>query len=455
MQNLYQPVIQQQKDYFNAGNSRDINVRIAKLQRMKAWIEANSDKIAAALKQDLAKSYFESYTTEIMGVLTEIDLSIKRLKRWSKPKKVATPLTLFKASSQIIYEPYGLVLIISPWNYPFGLAATTLVGVIAAGNCCIIKPSEIACASATIVEEMVSSCFDEGHCRVIQGGVEQTTQLLQNRFDLIHFTGSTQVGKIIAQAAAEQLTPVVLELGGKSPCIIDETANITLTARRLCWGKFMNVGQTCIAPDFVAVHRDVKDALIKALRKTITDFYGAKPELSDDYGRIIDEKQFDRLTALLANKDIVCGGQRIREQRYIAPTVIDNVAWQDDIMQNEIFGPILPILVYDDLQQLIDRLKCRPKPLALYLFSTDKETQKRVINELQFGGGSINTTIMHIANPNLPFGGIGASGMGHYHGRWSFEAFSHKKSILNKSLMFDIKLIYPPFGDKLKWFKKR
>lgn len=454
MQTGYQQLLIQQRQYFASGATKDIGFRIEKLRQLKTWIKANEAKISAALQQDLGKSEFETYTSEIMGPLQEIDLVIKKIKTWAKPRKVKSPLVLFKASSQIIYEPFGSVLVISPWNYPFSICVTTLVGAIAAGNCCVIKPSEFACYTSELIATMIGECFAEAHCAVVQGGVEETTTLLKEQFDFIHFTGSTQVGKIIASAAAKNLTPVVLELGGKSPCIVDKTADIEISARRICWGKFMNAGQTCIAPDYIVVHKDVKDALLQALKTQIHTFYGYNPQQSKDYGRIINQNHFDRLSVLLKDGEVVCGGQTDQSQRYIAPTIIDGVSWNDPVMHSEIFGPILPVLVYDDLSQLIETLKKHEKPLALYLFSKNEQTQQRVVNELQFGGGCINATILHIANSALPFGGVGSSGMGSYHGQWSFETFSHKKSVLHKSFLFDLKLLYPPYKDKLRWIKK-
>lgn len=454
MQADYQQLLKQQRQYFATGVTRDIGFRVEMLQRLKGWMKTHEAKIMAALQEDLGKGQFESYVSEIMGSLEEIDLAVKKIKAWAKPRKVKTPLTLFKASSQIVYEPFGCVLVISPWNYPFGLSITVLIGAIAAGNCCVIKPSEFACHTSALIATMVKACFDEAYCTVAQGGVEETTMLLKERFDFIHFTGSTQVGKIVAVAAAKNLIPVVLELGGKSPCIVDETADIEISARRICWGKLMNAGQTCIAPDFIVVHEKVKAALLEALKRQIHAFYGDDPQQSEDYGRIINQNHFERLSALLNDGQIICGGQTDQSQRYIAPTVIDGVTWDDAIMKSEIFGPLLPVLVYDDLSQLIAILKQREKPLALYLFSKNKETQRKVVNELQFGGGCINATILHVANSALPFGGVGNSGMGSYHGAWSFETFSHRKSILNKSFMFDLKLLYPPYKNKLRWIRK-
>lgn len=454
MQTDYEWLLVQQRAYFATGATKQTDFRIEKLHKLKTWIKANDTKIMSALKSDLGKSEFEAYTSEIMGLLDEIELAIKKIKTWARPVKVKTPLTLFKASSQINYEPYGSVLVISPWNYPFSLSVTALTGALAAGNCCVIKPSEFSGHTSKLIAEMVQECFDKSYCTVIQGGVEETTALLEHRFDFIHFTGSTSVGKIIAQAAAKHLTPTVLELGGKSPCIVDETADIETSSRRICWGKFMNAGQTCIAPDYILVHEKIKEQLVQSLQAQIKTFYGEDPQQSNDYGRIINQSHFDRLCQFLTEGKIVCGAQTDKKHLYIAPTVIEDVSWQHPVMQGEIFGPILPVLVYKDLEQLMAQLQKQEKPLALYLFSKNKTTQQKVMDTLQFGGGCINATIMHIVNPNLPFGGVGHSGMGNYHGKWSFETFSHKKSILNKSLLFDLKLLYPPYKNKLRWLRK-
>ena len=455
---MTQPQIQQlldkQRTYFMSGVTKDIGFRIAQLKRLKEGILAREDDIIQAIKHDLNKPELETYTTEIMGALEEIKLSVKRLRSWAAPKKVSTPMSLFRATSRIYSEPYGVVLIITAWNYPFQLAFHTLIGAIAAGNCVLIKPSELSLNSSKLIATIIDECFEQEFCAVIEGGVEETSALLRERFDFIHFTGSPRIGKIIAQAAANHLTPVVLELGGKSPCIVDSTADIDITARRIVWGKFMNAGQTCIAPDYLFAHKAIKDKLLAAIFREIQTFYGDLPEDSPDYCRIINNKHFERLSKLLTKGKILIGGKTRKADRYIAPTVIDNITWEDPVMQEEIFGPILPILEYEELSEVIAMVNAHEKPLALYFFSTDKKDQQRIIRETSSGGGCINATIMHTANPHLPFGGVGNSGMGNYHGKASFDTFSHQKSILRKAFRPDLNLIYPPYRNKLKLLKR-
>lgn len=450
----YKNLLDKQRKYFLTGKTKDVEFRIKSLKVLQQIIIKRSEEIAEALRKDFGKSEFETFSNEIMSSLEEIKLTIKNLHSWAAPRKVKTPITFFKASSQIYYEPYGVSLIITAWNYPFQLAINPLVGAIAAGNCCIIKPSELAPNTSRLLFEIIKECFEEEHCAVVEGAVEETTALLNEKFDFILYTGSTHVGKIVAQAAAKHLTPTVLEMGGKSPCIIDNTADIEISARRIVWGKFINAGQTCVAPDYLLVHKEVKDSLISAMKKCIKNFYGDNPEKSKDYCRIINEKHFDRLYALLEEGDIVTGGKTNRSQLYIEPTVIDNVTWEYPVMQEEIFGPILPILEYEDLIDVIQMINDHEKPLALYVFSKNKKVQRKIINETSFGGGCINTTVMHAGNPYLPFGGVGSSGIGNYHGKASFHTFSHEKGVLNKSLMVDPKLIYPSYKNKVEILKR-
>ena len=454
MNDKYHDLLLSQKEYFNKNETKDVQFRINKLIKLKSIILEKDKEISNALKKDLNKGDFESFACEVMGVIDEINYAVKNLKKWAKPKKVKTPLTFFKASSYIYPEPYGNVLILTAWNYPFMLAFSPLVGAIAAGNCCIVKPSELAPNTSKIVKEIIEECFDKNHCAVIEGGVEETTDLLEERFDFIFYTGSTRVGKIIAKAAAKELTPVVLELGGKSPCIIDNTVDVELSAKRIAWGKFMNAGQTCVAPDYILIHKDVKESFINAMKKCIVEFYGENPEKSVDYGRIVNEKNYDRLVNYITKENVVSGGNFIKEDLYIEPTILDNVTWSHPVMQEEIFGPILPILEYEDLSKVISKLHEFEKPLALYIFSKDKKVQKRLLSELSFGGGCINATVQHTGTSYLPFGGVGNSGIGKYHGKESFRTFSNMKGILNKSLAIDMKLIYPPFKDKVKLLKK-
>ena len=450
----YKNLLDKQRKYFLTGKTKDVEFRIKRLKALKEIIIKRNQEIMESLRKDFGKSEFETFSNEIMSSLEEIKLAIKKLHSWAAPRKVNTPIAYFKSSSRIYYEPYGVALIIGAWNYPFQLAINPLIGAISAGNCCIIKPSELAPNTSKLLSEIIKECFDEEYCAIVEGGAQETTALLNEKFDFILYTGSTHVGKIVAQAAAKHLTPVVLEMGGKSPCIIDNTADIEISARRIVWGKFLNAGQTCVAPDYLLVHKEVKDSLIKAIQKYIKDFYGDNPENSKDYCRIINEKHFDRLCALLEEGDIVAGGQTNRSQLYIEPTVIDHVTWNYPIMQEEIFGPILPIIEYEDLTNVIEMINAHEKPLALYIFSKNKKVQRKIVNETSFGGGCINTTVLHAGNPYLPFGGVGSSGMGNYHGKASFDTFSHQKGILNKSLIVDPKLIYPPYKNKVDILKK-
>ena len=402
------------------------------------------------------KSEFEAYATEIGIILDEINFAIKHLKSWSKTKKVRTPLTNFLSSSYIYSEPYGVSLIISPWNYPFQLLISPLIGSIAAGNCAMLKPSENSPRTTEVIIKVIEECFIEEFVCVVEpyGGKESSEALLKEEFDYIFFTGSVPVGKIVMEAASKHLTPVTLELGGKSPCIVDKDADVKLAAKRIAWGKFLNAGQTCVAPDYILVHQSVKAELVTEIIGYIKEFFGENPAKSNDFPRIINERQFDRLLGLLDKGNIVTGGEYIRIEKYIAPTIIDNISWNDPIMLDEIFGPILPILEFENLQQVIKMVNSRPKPLALYFFSTNKKNQERIIEMISYGGGCINDTIMHVASPYLPFGGVGASGMTAYHGKGSYDVFSHKKSVTKKSNLIDVKIRYAPYNDKIKLLKK-
>lgn len=450
----YGDLVREQREYWNSGATRSISYRIECLKKLKKSIKDRYDDIIVALQKDLGKAEFEAFTTEIMGVFEELNYAIKHVYSWSKPKRVKTAMSLFKSSGKIYSEPYGCVLVITAWNYPFALAMIPLIGAIAAGNCCMIKPSELAPNTSAVVTKIIGSIYEEKYCTVVEGGVEASTSLLEQKFDMIHYTGSEQVGKIVAQAAAKHLTPVVLELGGKSPCIVDSTADMEVSARRIIWGKFTNAGQTCTAPDYLLVHHTIKDKLIAALQKQLIEFYGDSAESSSDYSNIVNSKHFDRIVSLLNDVDIVIGGKNDKKQLYIEPTLVNNVKWDDPIMKDEIFGPILPILTYYDLDEIIKIINSRNKPLALYYFSKDKNSQQKIINEVPFGGGCINATLMHNASPTMPFGGVGNSGMGNYHGKYSFDAFSHQKSILKKSLKVDFKFPYPPYRNKGKLIKR-
>lgn len=425
------------------------------LKKLSKAIKSYESDILEALYTDLGKNKVEAYATEIGITLKSIKNARKELKNWTKTKNVDTPLYLFPTKSYIKKEPYGTVLIIAPFNYPFQLVFEPLIGAIAAGNTAIIKPSELTPNVARVIKRLINETFDANYIEVIEGGIEETQTLIHLPFDYVFFTGSENVGKIVYQAASENLVPVTLEMGGKSPVIVDETANIKVASERICFGKFTNAGQTCVAPDYILVHESVKDDLITALSKTLREFYGQNIQQSPDYGRIVNLKHYHRLTSLLnsAQMNIVFGGHSDEDERYIEPTLLDHVTSDSAIMQEEIFGPILPILTYQSLDEAIAFIHQRPKPLSLYLFSEDENATQRVINELSFGGGAINDTLMHLANPKLPFGGVGASGMGRYHGKYSFDTFTHEKSYIFKSTRLESGVHLPPYKGKFKYIK--
>ena len=454
---MFAEIIHNQRLFFQTGKTKDIYFRIQQLKTLKQAIVENEIVICNALKADLNKPLVESFIAEIFLVIKEIEYAIKHLKNWTKPKKVQTPWQFFPASAKIAPEPLGVVLIIGTWNYPFQLVVAPLIGAIAAGNCAIIKPSEISSHTSNLVAEIFDKYFEKSYVAAIEGGVETSQQLLAEKFDHIFFTGGTAVGKIVMQAAAKQLTPVTLELGGKSPCIVDTDIDIKIAARRITWGKFYNAGQTCLAPDYLLVNKQIKTNLLDEIKKCLQEFYGDNPLVSPDYARIINQKQFDRLVNYLKDlKDekIIIGGQNSADERYIAPTVIDSVTWQHTIMQSEIFGPILPVIEFTDITEAIKIVNSQAKPLALYLFSQNKNLQKKVIGETSFGGGCINYTLIHYTAPSLPFGGIGNSGIGSYHGKAGFETFSHYKSVVTKPFLLDVKLLYPPYKNKLSLLKQ-
>ncbi|MEH2087439.1 aldehyde dehydrogenase [Nostoc sp.] len=446
-------IIQTQRDFFQTGKTKDVNFRIEQLTTLKQAIIEHEQSIVEALKADLHKPELETYLTEI-SVIKDIDYAIKNIQNWSKPKKAAVSWDFFSYSAKIYPEPLGVVLIIGPWNYPFQLIISPLIGAIAAGNCAILKPSEIASHTSDIVAKIIAKHFDPAYLAVIEGGVEASQKLLAEKFDHIFFTGGTAVGKIIMAAAAKHLTPVTLELGGKSPCIVDTDINLEHTVRRITWGKFINAGQTCIAPDYLLVNKTIKKDLIDGLEKSLKEFYGDNPVNSPDYARIISQKHFERLVSFLKDGKVVIGGENQPSERYIAPTLIDNVSLEDSVMQEEIFGPILPIIEYTDIAEAIALINSRPKPLALYLFSQDKNLQKRVLQETSSGGVCINDTVMQVGVSSLPFGGVGDSGIGNYHGKASFDTFSHKKSVLQNSFWLDLKWRYAPYQGKLPLIKK-
>ncbi len=443
-----------QKAFFFQGETRQFAFRKTQLKKLRDAIRQSENEISKALFDDLNKSPFEAYSTEIGFVLEEIGYHLRHLNKWVNPRRVYNPITNFPARASLIYEPKGTVLIIAPWNYPMQLLIAPLVGAISAGNTVILKPSELAVNTAKVMEEVINSCFDKKYIHVVNGGIETSKHLLSLDFDHIFFTGSTYVGRIVAQEAAKKLIPVTLELGGKSPCIVDKDIDVKLAARRIMWGKLINAGQTCIAPDYLLVHESIKDKLLPELVSAIKSFYGENPEESPDYPRIINEPNVERLAILTEKVEIYWGGKYDVSSRYFQPTILNNVSFEMPVMQQEIFGPILPVLTYKDLDEVIKRREGMQKPLALYFFSNNKKNQKKVLENIQAGGVSINDTLMHIVNPKLPFGGIGHSGMGAYHGKFSFKTFSHAKSVVKKGTWLDMPIRYAPFKNKLRIIKQ-
>jgi len=439
--------------FFASGRTRDIDFRIAQLKKLKEGIRKYEPEIIAALDNDFHKPPFESYATEIGILYTEIDHAVRHIRSWSRPRRVATPIIHFLSRSRIYHEPYGVALIISPWNYPFQLTIAPLIGAIAAGNCVLIKPSELSPATSALMARMIAELFDPDYLAVFQGDAEATQQILAEKFDYIFYTGSTAVGRIIMTAAARHLTPVTLELGGKSPCIVDQDVRLDYGIKRIAWGKFLNAGQTCIAPDYVLIHRKIKEAFIGEMIRTIHSFYGEDPMESPDYARIINERHFNRLLHLTEKGRILSGGNSRRKDLYIAPTLIDQVSSDDPVMQEEIFGPILPLIEYDDIDEAIAFVNQRPRPLALYCFSESKVIQNRILRETSSGGGCINDTISHIGSQELPFGGVGESGMGGYHGKSSFDTFTHQRGMLFRSNLLDMPLRYPPYRGRVSLLK--
>ncbi|MGK7911660.1 MAG: aldehyde dehydrogenase [Synechococcus sp.] len=446
-------VVARQRTFFATGQTQPLEFRLQQLQRLKQAIIDRQDDILAAAKADLGRPAFEAYFE--IATLAEVNTALKQLRRWMKPETVKVGIDQFPGTAWRQPEPLGIVLIIGPWNYPFQLMMSPLVGAIAAGNCAVLKPSEHAPHTSKVVADIVVAAFDPDYVAVFEGEVDTSQQLLNEKFDHIFFTGGTEVGRIIMQAAAKTLTPVTLELGGKSPCIVDADVKLDVAARRIAWGKFINAGQTCIAPDYILVDRRIKDDLIDQLRATIAEFFGNTPEQSSDFGRIIHERHFDRLVTFLGHGDVAIGGESSRERRYIAPTVLENVTWDDGVMQEEIFGPILPVLTYDSLDEAIAKINERPKPLALYVFSSRSEVQERVLSSTSSGGACINDTVMHVGVDTLPFGGVGDSGIGAYHGKFTFDTFSHYRSVLKKGLWLDLKWRYAPYTEAgLKQIRK-
>jgi len=455
-------LLQKQKDYFRTGETRDIEFRISKLKRLKKAIKIYEQKVLDALRKDLGKPEQESFFSEVGGIYASIDLFVKNLAKWTKARAVNTPMVQY-GESYIEYEPYGSVLIIAPFNYPFQLAMEPLIGAIASGNTAVVKPSELAPETEKVITDIIRDAFDESYVASVCGGVDLITKLLSQRFDYIFFTGSVRVGKIVMEAASKNLTPITLELGGKSPVFVDENFDVRLAAKRIAWGKFLNNGQTCIAPDYVLVHESRKLALIEELKAVIREHYGENIKENPDYGRIINEKQTERLAKILeSDKDLVVfGGDFDIEQRYIAPTLLDLGKLGDAsvsesaAMADEIFGPILPIVSYESLDEAVDKVRYGEKPLALYIFSKNKEYAGSVKSRISSGNITINDTVKHVSIDSLPFGGVGHSGMGSYHGKYSIETFSHRRGVYRNKARFNIKQIAPPYNEKAFEFLRK
>ena len=443
-----QEIVTQQRLYFNKKNTLAFEFRKSQLLKLRKNILKYENDLKEALYKDLNKNETESYFAEIGQVLNEITFLLKNLKKLMKNKRVKSHFFDFPSKSYTSPHPYGVALIISPWNYPVMLTLGPLVGAIASGNTAIIKPSEFSQHTTDVLEKLIQETFDPEYVVLVKGAIKETQDLLNQKFDFIFFTGSSSVGKIVMEKASKHLTPIVLELGGKSPVIVDKTANIKVSAKRIAFGKHLNAGQTCIAPDHLYVHKDIKDEFISHLKQSIEDLYGQNPITSKDYGKIIKEKHYKRLLSLIDKETIVYGGNKDDALRKIAPTIVDNITHDHAIMQEEIFGPILPIIPYDNLDEVISLINSNPSPLALYIFSENKQVQDRIIQECTFGGGCINDTMVHVSSDYLPFGGVGKSGMGSYHGKASFQTFSHYRSILHKSTKVDVKARYAPYNEQ-------
>lgn len=447
MQNITQTVAAQQA-YFATGATLPVAFRQKQLRKLRLSLLAHEQAIYKAFKLDLNKSQFETYESEIGLVLQEISDMCSHLPRWAKAQRAKTSLVNMPGTSKIYPEPYGVALIIAPWNYPLQLTLSPLIGAIGAGNCAVVKPSNYTPHVAEVIRVIIQQCFSPKYVAVVMGGRQANQHLLEQKFDYIFFTGGVAVGKVVMRAAAEHLTPVTLELGGKSPCIVDETANLAMAAKRIAWGKCLNAGQTCVAPDYLYVHESVKDKLLALIAQAFTSFYGEKPEQNKQYPRIVNQKHFERINHLIAASGTVyAGGRSNPSTLQIAPTLLDTITWQAPVMGEEIFGPVLPVLTFRSIEDVIAAVRAQPKPLALYLFTKNKAVERQVLSHLPFGGGCINETIMHMVTPHMPFGGVGNSGMGAYHGKYSFDTFSHHKSVLNKGTWFDLPTRYAPYTD--------
>lgn len=453
MKNL--DVFQKQKALALKGMSKDLNYRKLALVKLRELLKTHEEKLWAAIEKDIKKSRFEAYVTELALIYSEIDEALKNLDKWSRPKKVKSGIANFPAKAFIVPEPFGVTLIIGAWNYPYQLTLAPMVAAIAAGNTCIVKPSELPQETSKIMAQIINQNFDPAFLHVAEGGVDVTQELLTFKFDKIFFTGSTTVGKIVAKAAAENLTPLTLELGGKSPCLVFADADLKMTAKRILWGKFLNAGQTCIAPDYLLVEKSIYQNFLEELKIQLPSIVGTDPKTSESYVRIINQKNFERLEKLIVPSKVYVGGAVSKDDRYIEPTILKDITFSDEIMSDEIFGPILPVISFTSLDETITEIKTKPKPLSLYVFSKDKNIQNKIISEISFGGGCINDTVMHVSVKDLPFGGVGQSGMGSYHGEFGFKTFSHYKSILKKGFLWEAPLKYAPYTEsKFKMIRR-
>ena len=444
-----------QQDFFKSNTTKDVSFRIAQLKKLKKLLKTNEQLLYDAIQEDFGKSEFETYVSELSQIYHELNLFIKKTKKWSKRRRVTSGLANFPANSYILPEPLGVTLVIGAWNYPYLLSLVPAITALAAGNTVFLKPSELPAKTSKVMAKIINNNFSAEYFHVVQGGVKETTALLENRFDKIFFTGSTTVGKVIYKAAAKHLTPVTLELGGKSPAFVLADTDIRMSAKRMVWSKFLNSGQTCVAPDYIFVHQSIEQKFLKALREEIETRYTASG-VDKNLSQIINIKNFNRLSSLIDNDKIFCGGITDAEKRFISPTVLHNISLDDEIMKDEIFGPLLPVVSFSEINEAIEYVKDQPKPLACYVYSKNKKQIQKILKEVSFGGGCVNDGVMHLSNINLPFGGVGASGLGNYHGKFGFDAFSHKKGVLHKPFWLELSIKYTPhslFKKKLiQWF---
>lgn len=446
---MYQELVEKQRAYFLSGVTISVAFRKKQLRKLESAIVQYTGELQNALYLDFKKSEFEAYLTEIGMSKQSLKTAINHVRKWSNPKKVRSSILNFPSSEYISPDPYGVSLIIGPWNYPVLLTLDPLIAAIAAGNCCILKPSELTPHTSTLIEQILKEIYEPEYITVVQGDASITQGLLSCKFDKIFFTGSPHVGKIVYQAAAANMTPVTLELGGKSPCIVTPSANLKVAAHRIIWGKMINAGQTCVAPDFIYVHHSVKDRFLSLLCDAIQTFYGTAVEANSDFPRIINQKNFERLQSFLTGVEIFYGGKYNEKDLFIEPTILNNISWEDNVMQEEIFGPVLPVLTYDSLTEVVEKLHTQEKPLAFYVFSNNKKEVDYLHQNCHFGGGCVNDTISHLINTRLPFGGVGNSGLGVYHGEFGFQVFSHPRAIVNRDTWLDIPVRYPPYKKKV------